>query len=109
MGSWKKFCGYVYRALMGVAGCIYGNCFVGKYFVVCFSTKKFYPLPPKNTRYMVYSMYNSTENVCDIPTSSSLAKYHFTSYNITRNATALKLADPATRGRAKGLGLGLGL
>ena len=43
-GSWKKnpwlsvdscMC-----ALMGVARCIYGYCFVGKYFVVCFSTTK---------------------------------------------------------------------
>ena len=44
------------RALMGVARCIYGNCFVGKYFVVCFSTTKttkILPPPSKNTRYKV--------------------------------------------------------
>ena len=28
------------RAIMSVACCIYGDCFVGKYFVVCFSTTK---------------------------------------------------------------------
>ena len=33
----KKFVVTCTRALMGVARCIYGNCFVGKYFVVCFS------------------------------------------------------------------------
>ena len=43
-------------ALMSVARCIYGNCFVGKYFVVCFSTTKILPPPPpKNTRYTVYT------------------------------------------------------
>ena len=40
LGSWKKFVVTCTRALMGVARCIYGNCFVGKYFVVCFSTMK---------------------------------------------------------------------
>ena len=43
-------CGFMVtctRALMGVAHCIYGNCFVGKYFVVCFSTTKIYPSPPE--------------------------------------------------------------
>ena len=43
--GYGKFCGFVEKiscmcALMGVARCIYGNCFVGKYFVVCFSTTK---------------------------------------------------------------------
>ena len=41
------------RALMGVARCIYGNCFVGKYFVVCFSTTKTTKiLPPE--KYPLY-------------------------------------------------------
>ena len=70
----KNFVVTCTRALMGVARCIYGNCFVGKYFVVCFSTTKttkilppppekyplygiFYPPPPpKNTRYTVYDL-----------------------------------------------------
>ena len=60
-GSWKHFRGYVYAcstcmhaALMGVARCIYGNCFLGKYFVVCFSTtKNTNILLPQNTHYMV--------------------------------------------------------
>ena len=37
------------HALMGVAHCIYGNCLVGKYCVVCFSTTKttkILPPPP---------------------------------------------------------------
>ena len=36
----KNFVVTCTRALMSVARCIYGNCFVGKYFVVCFSTTK---------------------------------------------------------------------
>ena len=48
----KNFVVMCTRALMGVDRCIYGNCFVGKYFVVCFKTTKIYP--PKNTRYTVY-------------------------------------------------------
>ena len=42
-GSWKKnVVVSCTRALMSVARCIYiyGNCFVGKYFVVYFSTTK---------------------------------------------------------------------
>ena len=50
----KNFVVTCTRALMRVARCIYGNCFVGKYFVVCFSTTKF--LPPKNTSYTVYTV-----------------------------------------------------
>ena len=50
-GSWKTFVVTCNRTLMGVTCCIYGNCFVGKYFVICFSTTKI--LPPKNTRYTV--------------------------------------------------------
>ena len=55
------------RVLMGVARCIFGNCFVGKYFVVCFSTTKtmkFYPLPEKYLLYSTYSTcawFNKTE------------------------------------------------
>ena len=49
------------RALMGTARCICGrggNCFVGKYFVVCFSTTKILPPPPPKipTRYTVYTV-----------------------------------------------------
>ena len=36
----KNFVVTCTRALMSVARCIYGNCFVGKYFVGCFSTTK---------------------------------------------------------------------
>ena len=57
----KNFVVTCTHALMGVARCIYGNCFVGKYFVVCFSTtktKKILSPPPKNTRYTVYSAKN---------------------------------------------------
>ena len=53
----KNFVVTCTRALMSVAHCIYGNCFVGKYFVVCFSTTKttkILPPPPKNTRYTVF-------------------------------------------------------
>ena len=46
------------RALMGVARCIYGNCFVGKYFVVCFSTTK--NLPPELHAYYNKFYYNYT-------------------------------------------------
>ena len=55
-GCGKKFVVTCTRALMGVARCIYGNCFVCKYFVVCFSTTKttkILPSPPKNTCYTV--------------------------------------------------------
>ena len=45
------------RALMGVARCIYGNCFVGKYFVVCFSTAK----TTKILRPEKYPLYGTTE------------------------------------------------
>ena len=57
----EKFCGFVVtctRALMGVARCIYGNCFVGKYFVVCFSTTKTIKiLPPE--KYPLYAIYSN--------------------------------------------------
>ena len=41
VGSWKKFRGFVY-ACTNERGSLhlYGNCFVGKYFVVYFSTTK---------------------------------------------------------------------
>ena len=39
----KNFVVTCTRALMSVARCIYGNCLVGKYFVVCFLTTKFPP------------------------------------------------------------------
>ena len=50
--SWKNFVVTCTRALMGVARCIYGNCFMGKYFVVCFSTTKILPSPPE--KYPLY-------------------------------------------------------
>ena len=44
------------RALMSVARCIYGNCFVGKYFMVCFSTTKNTKIlpPPPPEKYPLY-------------------------------------------------------
>ena len=51
--SWKKFHGTCTCALMSVVRCIYGNCFVGKYFVVCFSTTKL--LPPRKIPAIWYS------------------------------------------------------
>ena len=51
------------RALMSVARCIYGNCFVGKYFVVCFSTTKNLPTPLRKIpaiRYAVLSRSHAT-------------------------------------------------
>ena len=66
----KNFVVTCTRALMGVAHCIYGNCFVGKYFVVCFSTAKTTKiLPPEK-----YPLYGTSEIECDtIP--SILATY----------------------------------
>ena len=51
----KNFVVTCTRALMGVDRCIYGNCFVGKYFVVCFSTTKI--LPPEKYPLYVYVRY----------------------------------------------------
>ena len=53
------------RALMSVARCIYVNCFVGKYFVVYFSTTKTtkiltpekYPLYGTRSVYLIYTVY----------------------------------------------------
>ena len=52
----KNFVVTCTRAIMGVARCIYGNCFVGKYFVVCFSTTKTTKLlsPEKYPLYGIY-------------------------------------------------------
>ena len=58
-GSWKKFRGFVY-ACTNERGSLhlYGNCFVGKYFVVYFSSTKTTKIltPPENTRYTVLCM-----------------------------------------------------
>ena len=55
-GSWKKFRGYVYACTNGRGSLhLYGNCFVGKYFVVCFSTAKTTKiLPPE--KYPLYGI-----------------------------------------------------
>ena len=52
-GLWKQFSGYAYACTNG-RGSLHlwscGNCFVGKYFVVCFSTTKIL-LPEKYPLY----------------------------------------------------------
>ena len=52
------------RVLMGVAHCIYGNCFVGKYFVVCFSTMK---IPPPPEKYPLYGVFAGSLKPTDTP------------------------------------------
>ena len=84
-GSWKKFRGYVYTCTngrgslhlwpYGIWYMVHGNCFVGKYFVVCFSTTKILPPLPKNTRYTVIDgdVTGKTKNENKVGMSSSLA------------------------------------
>ena len=61
----KNFVVTCTRALMGVARCIYGNCFVVN--IPWFASqprkpRKFYP--PKNTRYTVYIIITNANVQC---------------------------------------------
>ena len=61
VGLWNFFVVTCTCALMGVACCIYGNCFVGKYFVVCFSTRN-PPPPPRKILTIQYYIAGLTDS-----------------------------------------------